>query len=549
MRKFIKIGESFESNTEYYADKKRYDVYLNDVIIQDGLDYSSCRSAGHEESEYDENMRIAFFLKDKENIVLDFGGATLYLHGIIQPFLLDNCKNITIKNCVVEFDRSFVSEAEIIESTDTYLKVKMFKQFPYRIDDGNLIFTSETWENDNLDKAPNFFQFFNKETREGAGLHLAIIGKNAHLDESLPWAHRTLKLWAEADGEYILFRGSNLPKIETGLILAMAHSNRQYSGMMMINCENVYLQDFRLLNGPGMGLLPIYTKNLYIDGFKLCYDERSPGIISNEADGIHTIACSGDFVLKNSVIEGTVDDAFNAHGNFCQVESCVENKIIAVSKGAGNGFIKLFGEGDKIAVYQGSTLEKGAEYCINKVTCLGDKRFELTLNCEALQHQKGDTIENLSAQAKIVMSNCRFGKANSHLRFQTRGGVIIDNCETELPFWLTGDMSYWFESSPVDSMKVTNTKFKTERAVIASTPEFMPTEREPYYHGNIVVENCEFNTKMPIYAKYTKSIKFINNKTTVGEGMTLELVNCGDAETENCSVTRITEKKESLGVN
>lgn len=549
MGKLIKIGETFESNTEYYADKKRYDVYLSDAVIQESKVYTACRDSGCAEGEYDNKLKIAFFLKDKENIVLDFRGATLYLHGLMQPFLLDNCKNVTIKNCIIEYDRSFVSEAEVIESTKSYLKVKMFNQFPYRIDGGNLILISETWENDSLDKSPKFFQFFNKETRKGAGLRLAIIGKNPHLDENWPWANATLKLWAEEDGEYIIFHGNDLPNIECGLILAIAHSNRQYSGIMIVSCENIYLQDIRLLNGPGMGLLPMHTKNLYIDGFKLCYDERSPGIIANEADGIHAVACSGDFILKNSIIEGIIDDALNIHSNFYQVTSSEGDTIKAFPAGAVSAEYKIFDKGDTIAIYKGATLEKNAEYIIKDLRCLEDKIVEIKVDRPLLKHEKGDVIENLSAQAKVNISNCRFGKANTHLRFQTRGGVLIENCETDLPFWLTGDMSYWFESSPVDNIVIRNTKFATPDAVISSIPEFMPTEKEPYYHGNLVVEDCEFMAGTPVYANYTKSIRFIRNQSSIGVEMTLDLTNCGDCEADGCKVLRKIAKKDMLSVN
>ena len=548
MRQIIEIGKELANNTEYYADKNRYDIYLKDTVHIESALYSSCRDASCQE-ENDLMMQIVFFLKNKENIVLDFCGATLYLHGMMQPFLLDNCKNITIKNCIIEYDRSFVSEAEVIESTEAYLKVKMYKQFPYRVDDGDLIFTSETWEYNKLDKGPVFFQFFDPITYKGAGLALAIVGKNPQLDESLPWASRTLKLAVKEDGECLVFEGNKMPLFDTGLILAIAHSSRKYSGMMIIDCENVYLYNDRVLNGPGMGLLPMYTKNLYIDGFKLCHDETSPGIIANVADGIHAVACSGEFVLKNCILEGMIDDALNIHSNFYQVISCEGNVLTALCAGAVGVEYKIFGVGDTIAIYQGPTLLKKGEYIVKDIRHLEGKRVEIIVDCPLLNHQEGDVIENLSAQAKVHISNCRFGKANSHMRFQTRGGILIENSETELPFWLTGDMSYWFESSPVDNLVIRNTKFTTSRSVICSIPEFMPTAEKPYYHGNIIIEDCEFATETPIYANYTESVRFIRNQSSIGKEMTLELTNCGESETEGCHVLRKFEKKDALNVN
>lgn len=549
MKKLIKIGERIESNTEYYADKQRYDVYLKDTLCLQSDLYTACCDVACENDESDNYMNIVFYLKDKENIVLDFCGATLYLHGMMQPFLLDNCKNITIKNCVIEYDRSLVSEAEVIESTDAYLKVKMFKNFPYRIEDGNLILTSETWECNNLDKSPVYFQFFNKETREGVGERFALIGKNPQMPASWSWGHLTLKLVAKEEEGNIVFEGEKLPIFEKGLLVAIARSPRKYSGMMIVDCENVFLENDRLLNGLGMGLLPMYTKNLYVDGFKLYYDEKSPGILSNAADGFHAIACFGDIVLKNCIFEGTVDDALNIHSQFYQVVSCEGDKLTAVSSGAVAEKYKVFDVGDKIAIYKGATLSQSSEYVIQSIRQLGGKIFEMTVDSPLSEHQKGDTIENLSAQPKVLISNCRFGKSNKLLRFQSRGGILMENCETELQFWLNGDMSYWFESSPVTNIVIKNTKFTKKRAIIVSNPEFIPSDEAPYYHGNIVVEDCEFVSTTPIKASYAKSIKFIRNKSSVGEEMSLELKNCGECETDVCKIIRKTEKKDSLRVN
>ena len=149
---------------------------------------------------------------------------------------------------------------------------------------------------------------------------------------------------------FVFLDGENLPIIGNDTILVIAHADWKHSSFMTVDCENVHLKNYRILNGAGMGILPMYTKNIYIDGLKMYYDERSHGFISNEADAIHAIACSGDFVLQNSVIEGMVDDALNIHGNFYQVVSCGENKILARSAGSVCVDYKTFGVGDSIRI-------------------------------------------------------------------------------------------------------------------------------------------------------------------------------------------------------
>lgn len=51
---------------------------------------------------------------------------------------------------------------------------------------------------------------------------------------------------------------------------------------------------------------------------------------------------------------------------------------------------------------------------------------------------------------------------------------------------LTGDMSYWFESSPCERMVCRRVKFVGERAGVQAVPQFLPTDKAPYYHGDLV---------------------------------------------------------------
>ena len=545
-KRILKKGEEIESNTYYSLFADKYDISLNDAERIVSNSYTCCRSKNKSKGITNE-MNIAVLLKDKENVVLDFCGKTFFLHGEIQPFLFENCKNITVKNCVVEYDRSFVTETEIISSTKDLIRVKISDRFPYRVENGDFIITSETWENRNLDKSPMFFQLFDKETRRGKGILRAVIGKNPQIGNK-PYDTGAMKLFAEQDGEYVVFKGSNLPYLEVGTIMVIAHADRKYSSIMTINCENIKVENYRIINGAGMGILSVYTKNIYIDGLKMFYDNFSHGIISNEADAIHTFSCSGDFIIKNSVLEGMIDDALNIHGNFYQVESCVDNKIIAVSPGVDCSDIKIFGEGDTIRIYEGLTMKKTKDYRIKSLKALDGTKIEITVDNDVLPHAKGDVIENITAQVNLSLINCKIGKANSHLRFQTRGDIIIRNCKTELPFYLTGDMSFWFESSPVRNMKVENTLFETENAVIVCCPEFISTKEAPYYHGKLSVNNCTFENEKPLRASYTECITFENNAHKQKKEMTIILKNCGDVIAD-CRIERAIEQKKVLGIN
>ena len=79
MKKEFKIGTRLESDTEYFATKREYHVYAKDTTeIRDDR-YVALRA------EDTEAFNVFALIKGKKNIIVDFCGATLVMHGKIQP--------------------------------------------------------------------------------------------------------------------------------------------------------------------------------------------------------------------------------------------------------------------------------------------------------------------------------------------------------------------------------------------------------------------------------------------------------------------------------
>ncbi len=542
MKKKFEIGINFENNTEYYAEEKIYDIYAKDAKIVSDHHYSILRT--HSTPEF-----LSFVeLKNKKNITIDFCGATLMFHDKIQPFILDNCENITIKNCVINYSRPPFTECEIIEVNNDSLKVKVVDGCTYRIENGTLIPTGETWENKNLENGGGmFFQLFDKKTKKGKGLMLGCITKNFVPDPSRPW--KVYPYIAEQDGEFVILKGEILEHFKPGLSMVITHEKRDLSNCFVYECKNISIENYRILAGYGMGIYCFRTENINIDRYLLKYDETSPYVVTNAADALHTFACSGDFKITNSSFEGMIDDAINIHSNFHTVDSCKDNVIIAdiASCELEAGFV--FNAGDKIAVYNGPSMEQTGEYTIIKAEEISERIRKFTLDKPVANHKKGDLIEDLSGNADVTIKNCKFGMANTHLRLQSRGKFVITDCECELEIMLSGDASYWFESSPITDLTIKNTKFTTEPASIYISSEIMPTEKAPYYHKNIKITNCEFYNQTPLWGGYADNITFTDNTNSRNLPMQLILTNCGALESNNCEVVRKTEIKTELKPN
>lgn len=103
---------------------------------------------------------------------------------------------------------------------------------------------------------------------------------------------------------------------------------------------------------------------------------------------------------------------------------------------------------------------------------------------------------------------------------------------------LTGDMAYRYESGPVGEMTVENVTFSGNRAVVSTMPEFTPSEKEPYYHKRLTVKNCTFDSEDALSARWTQTIRFVNNVNARGKQMKVVLSGCGASEIEGAQVIK-----------
>ena len=542
MKKTFQIGMPIEDDTEYFATEAEYHVFSEDTTEVCDRRYAAMRGNASSQA-----FNVFMLIKNKKNITVDFGGATLVMHSKIQPFLIDGCENVTLKNCNVTYDRPMYTEALITEVTPSYARLKLNARCTCRVEGDQLIPYGTGWENRRLNWRGVFFQLFDPVTRRGCGITLGAIGTPFIKDESFPYSIDQFTV--EEDGDTILLKGRIPDVYRVGKVLVIEHEGRTYSNVFAIDSKHLTLENYRILSGEGMGLFAYRVEDILLDRFLLTHDEKSPCLISNSADAVHSFGTSGNFVIRNSVFEGMIDDAINIHSNFRTVDHVCDDVIYTNRASCEKQAQDLYRVGDEIAVYRGQTMEEVARYTVRKIERIDDDLARITVDRPVEAHARGDLIESLSANCDVTIENCIFGKANTHLRLQSRGKFVIRNCESELPFLLTGDTTYWFESGPITDLTVENCRFIGECARISIESEVQVSEAAPYYHKNIKILNNVFETAVPLIAREADGIVFKCNQNGNGEPMKLTLINCGTAETDGCMVERILQKDRSIGLN
>lgn len=355
-------------------------------------------------------------------------------------------------------------------------------------------------------------QAFDTVTGNGVGLIVAVIGENIQLHETPPCEVHRFGV-REDDGDVILI-GKVPENWNEGMTLVLAHEWRDVSSAFICRSRNISIVNYRILNGAGMGILGMYTENIMIDRLLLRRDKLSHGVIANVADAVHLIACSGKILIKDSIMEGMVDDALNIHSNYMEIEECEGNVLRLLRHPMShcvNAYFKLIGNGDRISIHKGQTMAVRGDFTVCDVKVLDECHIEVIADRE-IDCLIGDLIENISTQPEVEIIGSTFAKANSNLRIQTRGKTTVENCDISLPLLLTGDTNYWYESSPVNDLTINRCRFSGARGFIRACPEFVSCEEAPWYHENIRIYGNIFERPIAFQASRTNRIVFENNR-------------------------------------
>ena len=533
----LNLKTDWKSNTVYQADGDLH-VGLDQTTRLTDKIYRAIYSS---EKTY---LDTAFYLKDVRNVILDFGGSTLWLHDeTIQPFVLDNCENVTIRNVMVEYERGWMEEIDVIAADTEKIVLRQTddqkRKFPIRVEGGEIIPVSGEREYRNSLTDPHFLNLYDRESGEIEGMCLIRIGKDLRPISKEKFPFHYYALCAEEKDGAIELRGEIPPSVRGGQVSVQTHSARDVSSVFMISCRDVRLENVRIINGAGMGILGMYTRNITLHGVRYIYDERSQGISTNAADAVHLISSSGRIEISDSIFEGMKDDAINIHTSYYVVKKIEGQNVLAKlptdtqKSPAVNAHYRVFGEGDTVGISRGSSMEQYTDVTVKQVEIVDDFHVRLSVDGALDRVREGDTLENLSVQPEVWIKGCRFGKARTHLRLQTRGPIRMEDCDCSLRILLPGDKNYWYEGSPVRDLTVQNCRFMGERGQMIVRPDFFEkTEAEPYYHKGIKILSNSFETANALVLNGCDGVVFRGNVNTQGKPFTHQICDCGTVETD-----------------
>lgn len=463
---------------------------------------------------------IAFLLQDMQNFTLDGGGSTFVIHGVLNPFVLNNCKQIVLKNFSIYNPQTFSTDSVVTAVNNEWFELQLLENQPYRLQNNQLYFL---------------------DVRSGIEYPAIILVETNPQKKLLVWdaALRVdTEIKQKAPG-VLLFKIPSRPLPTPGNHAVLLCSARNSPNIFMQNCSNVTVKNHTAYSAMGMGLIAQKCKNITVDGMKTAlYQNRS---FSLNADATHFVNCSGTVRVVNSSFCGQLDDALNVHGIYTRVFKKGPNNITVQFVHKETKGIDLYRPGEQLSVVDPLTLLQKGEFTIQAVQVLNNDCVRLTLNCSTENISIGDSTELKNDYPTVVFENntVEYNRGRGIL-LASRAKTVVKNNYFHVSgpaILLESNGDFWFESGPVRDAEITHNTFdnccyaawdKRQLGVIHMAPR-AKVEPDCYYHGRITIEdNCFTNSKGPVLtANNVEKIKFLENKVCAsGSSEPLQAVHC-----------------------
>jgi len=454
-------------------------------------------------SNNDESLKnIAFLFKDQSDVVFDGENAEYIFHGRISPIVIDNCKNVTIKNLTIDYERPFFTQAEIVESSDSRVLLRIPAEFPYNFGPNGLLFIGENWES-RMDTDTVLIQEYDPATGAVAynsPVLLVNIGETVSASPSASMPAMQLHSRPAGDG-LVELTGPLRYTPKVGNWWLFSHENRENSGIFVVDSANVTIENVHIRHVASMGITAQCTENITLKNVTTL---PAPGrMLSVNADSTHFINCSGLVKIEDCVFEKMLDDGVNIHGLYTRVESVSGNTVTLHYMHCQHRRADIYKPGDKLLVSRGSTREIKEVITVVCVDNTDPFYPVLTLASPVQYAEKGDLVENRDRMPEVEIRNTRVAhnRPRAFLVSTTRRALVegcyMSNCHYGIH--IAGDSTYWYESGGATDLTIRNNIFENcchqaGEWPLGITPEYQPTQKEPYFHHNILIEGNEFRT-------------------------------------------------------
>ena len=523
---FRTLLEACRNNKETVVilEKGRYDIWpegavRKEIYISNTSSETECPS---------KEKTIGLHFDRIENLTFSGNGAEIIMHGSITPIAIDSCKNVTLQNISVDFERPGGSELTYIEVLPGEVTVKVHPDTRYEIRDSLLNLIGEGWRSNQI----HCIKYTPVDNHMRYSSDYGVLSKS-HVVEVAP---HVLKFYTPQNF---------MP--EVGATLTLRDIIRNQVGLLNLCSEGTTLRNVNMRYMHGLGIVSQYSRNITMDHVNCLPSQNSGRILASSADFMHFSGCSGNISITDCNFSGAQDDAINVHGtNLRIVEKTSTDKVVVRFMHPQTYGFMAYQPGDTVAFVNPSTMLRTAYAVVKEVTMVEPRTISLSFDTPIPSDIEinATCVENISATPTVHISGCNITRLSTRgILMTTPRKAIIENCRFEglgmAAILVEGDAAGWFESGPVTDLTIKNNTFidcnyagPQNGATIVFNPSNTVISPKNAVHENInIIGNTFLTEGRPVlYAKSTSGILFFGNSVPDNNDPTFVFLGCSDVE-------------------
>jgi hypothetical protein len=461
--------------------------------------------------------RIAFPLINFEDLVIDGSGSTFIMHGMMLPFEVQECKNISIRNINIRFVSSVWGEGTVTEVNK----------------DGSF-FTIETNRGDSLEVSNGALSIKNG----GENLPVEIVGwlrpgtsGNCSFSPSSIESSGIISVKPLSHGNFwIEVRGNKLPR--KGWKLVWESDSERLEGKIspafhLSGSDGVRLSNISIAHAPGKVIVAEQSGNVMLDRLNVLPDSVVGRKLSVLTDGVHFIGCQKKIVISNCKFSGIMGDAVSVSGLTLKIIKRITNNVVGVrpvnEKQWGSQFAQV---GDTIRFIDTKKSSLCCERVVTRIRDLNEQYQEFWFDRAFPETvREGTLLSNISRQPEVVLRGNRFSNIiGNGINLQTSGKIIVEGNiirSGRHDINLGGEFASAFQPIMLDQVFIKNNTFrrcstgKANDALIMIGPIISDTPADTtYFHKDVTIEgNTFYNEGKSILAAVATSGLVVRQNT------------------------------------
>lgn len=453
------------------------------------------------------NMRkIALDMRNVSDLEIDGNGSRFIIDGEMTNFVIEGCKNITVKNLTIDTVSPNVHKVTVTKASPFYINFEVDGGCKYIEENGEYYWVGPDYKMGFLDYRETGGWFLT--ARPDNYNHIVRNGTHPFYGAS------TLK--ETAPGVFsVRFL---VPKdYEKGQVFWFYPCRRKEAGIVISNSENIKLQNIKQSFNYSLALVAQNSENITVDGVRFAPDEKREADLCSFADFLQFSMCRGKIIVKNSFFDCAGDDTVNVHGFYFKItESNKDKMTVKFCHPQSYGF-ECIRSGDIISFIDPKTLLEAGRTKVLEATLRDEYYYDLVLMTYEPPLGVGGFIENYSANPDFEFSDNTVNRIPTRgMLVTTRGRVVIENnrfLNTGMSgIYISGDASSWFESGAVTDVTIRRNAFMNcEDNAILIAPEIKRYVGP--VHNSFLIENNFFllDSSHALNASACKSIVMKSN--------------------------------------